>query len=129
MNHAPRLLGELSPVMDAEQLMTASEVVAKLAARHPDAGLKNVMRALLAVLVAEVEVRLERPEAMEARGVAVDRLLVTLQDLPKGHGPRLLDWKTDLLVARLLRAAWRDHSQMAWKEYEARALLGETDPA
>ncbi len=120
MNRALRLVSELDAVLDAEQLLGASEVVARLAARHPDAGLRRVMQALFAVLVAEVEVRVEEPGATERRDAGVEGLLTTLADLPDGHGPRLLDWRTDHLVARLLRAAWRDHSHLAWRDYEER---------
>ncbi len=119
MTRAPRLLAELDAVLDAEQLLAASEVVARLAARHPDGGLRQVMGALFAVLVAEVEVRVDEPGATGRRDDTVEELLATLADLPDGHGPRLLDWRTDHLVARLLRAAWRDHSHLAWREYEA----------
>ncbi len=128
MSEAPRLLAELDAVIETDQLVTAGDVVARLAARHPDAGLSRVMRALFGVLVAEVELRLERPGAASKRGLAVEGLLDALRDLPHGHGPRLLDWKTDLLVARLLRAAWRDHSQLAWREYEVRTLVDGAEP-
>ncbi len=114
----PRLLGELDAVFEAERLLEASDVVAKLAARHPDAGISQVMGALYAVLVAEVGVRLDEPRAHQRRDASVARLLVSLERLPEGHGPRLLGWKTDLLVARLLRAAWRDHSHLAWSVYQ-----------
>ncbi len=119
MTRAPRLLGEMDAVLDAQQVLDASEVVARLAARHPDGGLRQVMGALFAVLVAEVEVRVDEPGATKRRDDSVEELLATLADLPEGHGPRLLDWRTDHLVARLLRAAWRDHSHLAWRDYEA----------
>ncbi len=114
----PRLLGELDAVFEAERLLEVSEVVAKLAARHPDAGISKVMSALFAVLVAEVGVRLDEPHSVQRRDASVGRLLVSLEHLPEGHGPRLLGWKTDHLVARLLRAAWRDHSHLAWSAYQ-----------
>ncbi len=120
-NRAPRLLSEMDAVLDAEQLLNTSEVVARLAARHPDGGLRRVMQALFAVLVAEVEVRVDEPGATERRDAGVEGLLEKLADLPGGHGPRLLDWRTDHLVARLLRAAWKDHSHIAWRDYEASA--------
>ena len=120
MRDAPRLSGELDAVLDPEQLMEASEVVARLAARHPDAGLRQVMRALFAVLVGEAEVRLDAAGGSKRRDAAVQGLLGTLAALPQGYGPRLLDWKTNHLVARLLRAGWRDHSHLAWRDYEAR---------
>ncbi len=119
MTSAPRLLSELDAVLDAEQLLRTSDVVARLAARHPDGRLRQVMGALFAVLVAEVEVRVDEPGATDRRDASVEELLARLADLPDGHGPRLLDWRTDHLVARLLRAAWRDHSHLAWREYEA----------
>jgi len=114
----PRLLAELDAVFEAKRLLAASEVVAKLAARHPDAGISNVMSALFAVLVAEVGVRLEEPDAERHRDVSVVSLLASLERLPAGTGPRLLEWRTDHLVARLLRAAWRDHSHLAWTAYQ-----------
>lgn len=114
----PRLFGELDAVFEAERLLEVSDVVAKLAARHPDAGISQVMSALFAVLVAEVGVRLDDPHSAQRRDASVARLLVSLERLPEGHGPRLLDWKTDHLVARLLRAAWRDHSHLAWSAYQ-----------
>ncbi len=117
-SRTPRLLGELDAVFEAERLLDASEVVAKLAARHPDAGISAVMGALFAVLVAEVGVRLEEPHADLRRDARVAGLLASLEHLPQGHGPRLLGWKTDHLVARLLRAAWRDHSHLAWSAYQ-----------
>lgn len=117
---APRLVAEMDAVLDAEQLLDTSEVVARLAARHPDGGLRRVMQALFAVLVGEVEIRVDEPGATARRDAGVEGLLATLADLPDGHGPRLLDWRTDHLVARLLRAAWRDHSHLAWRDYEAR---------
>ncbi len=123
MKGAPRLLSELDAVLQAEQLMETCEVVARLAGRHPDAGLRRLMQALFALLVAEVEVRLDEPGGIERRGVTAEALLATLAELPDGHGPRLLDWRTDHLVARLLRAAWRDHSHQAWRDYEARAAI------
>ena len=116
--HTPRLVGELNAVFEAERLLEASEVAAKLAARHPDGGISKVMGALFAVLVAEVGVRLEEPQAERRRDARVATLLAMLEALPAGHGPRLLDWKTDHLVARLLRAAWRDHSHLAWRAYQ-----------
>ena len=119
MSRAPRLLSEMDAVLDAEQLLHTSEVVARLATRHPDGGLRQVMGALFAVLVGEVEVRVDEPGATERRDASVEELLTTLAELPDGHGPRLLDWRTDHLVARLLRAAWRDHSHLAWRDYEA----------
>ena len=118
----PRLLGELDAVFGAERLLEASEVVAKLAARHPDAGIRDVMSALFAVLVAEAGVRLEEPHADQRRDASVARLLASLERLPEGNGPRLLEWRTDHLVARLLRAAWRDQSHLAWGAY--REALG-----
>ncbi|MDQ3570658.1 MAG: hypothetical protein M3396_08580 [Actinomycetota bacterium] len=118
MHHTPRLLGELDAVFRAEHLLEAGEVVAKLAARHPDAGIAAVMGALFGVLIAEVGVRLEESDAHQRREASVTRLLATLEQLPEGHGPRLLDWKTDHLVTRLLRAAWRDHSHLAWRAYQ-----------
>ncbi len=114
----PRLLAELDAVFEAESLLAASDVVAKLAARHPDAGISQVMSALFAVLVAEVGVRLHETRGEQRRDASVARLLASLERLPEGHGPRLLDWKTDHLVARLLRAAWRDHSHLAWSAYQ-----------
>lgn len=119
MTETPRLLGELDAVLEAEQLLDTGHVVARLAARHPDPGLSRVMRALFAVLLAEIDVRLEEQEAASRRATTVEALMATLADLPEGYGPRLLDWRTDHLVARLLRAAWRDHSHRAWREYEA----------
>ena len=122
---APRLLGELDAVLEAERLLDAGKVVARLGARHPDPGLSQVMRALFAVLVAEVGVRLDEDDAVQRRDASVQALLVTLADLPEGHGPRLLDWRTDHLVARLLRAAWRDQSHLAWRDYGAGLGPGE----
>ncbi len=119
-SRTPRLQGELDAVLEAERLLETGEVVARLAARHPDAGLSRVMRELFRVLVAEVEVRLDEPQAKHRRDHTVAGLITSLAELPEGHGPRLLDWRTDHLVARLLRAAWRDHSHLAWREYEAR---------
>ncbi|MDQ3575844.1 MAG: hypothetical protein M3378_11665 [Actinomycetota bacterium] len=118
MHHTPRLLAELDSVFRAEQLLEAGEVVAKLAARHPDAGISAVMGALFGVLIAEVGVRLEEPDAHQRREASVAGLLTSLEQLPEGHGPRLLDWRTDHLVTRLLRAAWRDHSHLAWHAYQ-----------
>jgi len=117
-SRTPRLLGELDAVFDSERLLEASDVVAKLAARHPDAGISDVMGALFAVLVAEVGVRLEEAHSDQRRDASVTRLLASLGRLPEGHGPRLLAWRTDHLVARLLRAAWRDHSHLAWNAYQ-----------
>ncbi len=114
----PRLHAELDAVFEAERLLAAGDVVAKLAARHPDAGISEVMAALFAVLVAEVGVRLEEPRAPHRRDASVVRLLESLGRLPDGQGPRLLGWKTDHLVARLLRAAWRDHSHLQWSAYQ-----------
>jgi hypothetical protein len=117
-SRTPRLLGELDAVFRPEQLLEASEVVARLAARHPDAGMAGVMGRLYGVLVAEVGVRLDEPEALQRRESRLATLLASLMDLPDGHGPRLLEWRTDHLVARLLRAAWRDHSHLAWRDYQ-----------
>ena len=117
-SRTPRLLGELDAVFQPEQLLEASEVVARLAARHPDAGISAVMGRLYGVLVAEVGVRLDGPDAVARRDSSVVDLLASLEDLPEGHGPRLLEWKTDHLVTRLLRAAWRDHSHLAWHAYQ-----------
>lgn len=114
----PRLFGELDAVFEAERLLEASDVVARLAARHPDAGISAVMGALYGVLVAEVGVRLEEPDAAQRRDATVARLLAALEGLPPGHGPRLLGWRTDHLVARLLGAAWRDHAHLGWHAYQ-----------
>ena len=119
MSPTPRLDGELDAVLDAERLLDCSEVVARLAARHPDVGMAAVMSALFAVLVAEVGVRLGEPDAAERRRASVASLLTALEGLRDGQGPKLLDWRTDHLVARLLGAAWRDHAHMGWRAYQA----------
>ena len=117
-SRTPRLTAELDAVFLPERLLETSDVVARLAARHPDAGISAVMGALFGVLVAEVGVRLDEPEADRRQESTVARLLATLEDLPDGHGPRLLEWKTDHLVARLLQAAWRDHAHLGWRAYQ-----------
>lgn len=118
VSRTPRLLAQLDAVFDPERLLRTSEVVARLAARHPDAGISAVMGALFGVLVAEVGVRLDEADAVSRRDAGVERLLSRLGDLPEGHGPRLLEWKTDHLVTRLLQAAWRDHAHLAWVAYQ-----------
>ena len=119
MSRTPRLDGELDAVLDAESLLESSQVVARLAARHPDAGMSTLMGALFAVLVAEVGVRLGEPDAAEHRDTSVTGLLSALEKLPDGQGPKLLDWRTNHVVARLLRAAWRDHAHLGWSDYQA----------
>lgn len=128
MTSAPRLTIELEGVPDEEALVEAGWIVATLASRHPQSQLRLVLAALWEVLRAEADLRegsLEAHFDAGAREAAIDLLLDSLQDLPEGFGPRLLDWKADHLVTRLLRAAWRDHSHHMWAAYEAQEFLVE----
>ena len=129
MTSAPRLVRELELVPDEEALVEAGWVVATLASRHPQPELRLVLAALWEVLRAEADLR-ERASDGEsseagpsARQAAVEDLLDRLHELPEGLGPRLLDWKADHVVTRLLRAAWRDHSHHMWAAYEAEEFL------
>lgn len=125
MTSAPRLSRELGAVPDETALAEAAWVVSKLASRHPHPELRLVLAALWEVLRAEADVREGHDEGPAAREAAVELLLDTLQDLPSGFGPKLLDWKSDHLVAHLLSAAWRDHSHHMWATYEAEEFLVE----
>ncbi len=133
MTSAPRLTSELEAVPDEEALVETAWIVATLASRHPQAELRLVLAALWEVLRAEADLRDgAREDGLEgkcdeasAREVAIGFLLDALQDLPDGFGPRLLDWKADHLVTRLLRAAWRDHSHHMWAAFEAQEFLVE----
>jgi hypothetical protein len=121
---APRLTDELEAVADEKALAEAGWVVALLASRHPQPHLRVVMAALWEVLRAEADVRSGDDGGTAAREAAIDSLLDRLHDLPEGLGPKLLDWKADHIVTRLLRAAWRDHSHHMWTTYEAEEFLG-----
>ena len=125
MTSAPRLTGELEAVLHQDDLAEAGWVVSRLASRHPQPELRLVMAALWEVLRAEADVREGDEDGPAARDAAVGLLLDRLQALPEGFGPKLLDWKAEHLVTRLLRAAWRDHSHHMWAAYEAQEFLVE----
>jgi hypothetical protein len=115
----PRLTAELDAVFDDEQFVEAGWIVARLATRHPQASLRPVLWALFGVVMAEAEARgPDFAPPNRRKEVAVEDLLDALADLPPGHGPRLLDWKADHLVARLLRAAWRDYCHLLWQAHK-----------
>ena len=123
MSRAPRLVAELEAAVDEGDLEQTAWIVARLAARHPQAQLRSVLENLWEVLQAEADVRADRPAAAVGRETAAGDLLTALQGLPSGYGPRLLDWQVDHLVTRLLRAAWRDHCHQAWQAHEVETLV------
>ena len=116
--HAPRLMAELEAVLDPAAFRNTAWVVSRLAANHPQAGMRPVFGALIEVLQAMQERLVPGSAGGPDMEEAVETLFGALGDLPDGYGPRLLEWPPDHPVTRMLKGAWRDFCHRAYRAYE-----------